>query len=92
MGVRGKEIFRLKKSNEMQLYADIYLLLNYPKFFGRPSRPSSGVHKNIVAASGTDHTIWGAISPHIMIYKYIMLMLKQGGTGGNDRVHCYVRW
>ena len=27
--------------------------------FGRPSRPSSGVHKTVVAASGTDHTIWG---------------------------------
>ena len=40
--------------------ADIYLLLNYSSCFGRPSRPSSGVHKTIVAASGTDHTIWGA--------------------------------
>jgi len=36
---------RLKKSNEMQLYADIYLLLNYSTYFGLPSRPSSGVHK-----------------------------------------------
>jgi len=44
----------------MQQYADIYLLLNYSTCFGRPSRPSSGVHKSIVAASGTDHTIWGA--------------------------------
>jgi len=51
---------RLKKSNEMQLYADIYLLLNYCTCFGRPSRLSSGVHKTLVAASGTDHTIWGA--------------------------------
>jgi len=50
----------LRKSNEMQLYADIYLLLNYSTCFGRPSRPSSGVHKSVVAASGTDHTIWGA--------------------------------
>jgi len=49
---------RLKKSNEMQQYADIYLLLNYSTRFGRPSRPSSGVHKTVVAASGTDHTIW----------------------------------
>jgi len=48
---------RLKKSNEMQQYADIYLLLNYSTCFGRPS---SGVHKTVVAASGTDHTIWGA--------------------------------
>ena len=51
---------RLKKSNEMQQYADIYLLLNYSTCFGRPARPSSGVHKTVVAASGTDHTIWGA--------------------------------
>jgi len=42
----------------MQLYADIYLLLNYFTCFGRPSRPSSGLHKTVVAASGTDHTIW----------------------------------
>ena len=44
----------------MQQYADIYLLLNYSTCFGRPSRPSSGVHKTVVAASGTHHTIWGA--------------------------------
>jgi len=50
---------RLKKSNEMQQYADICLLLNYSTCFGHPSRPSSGVHKTVVAGSGTDHTIWG---------------------------------
>jgi len=44
----------------MQQYADIYLLLNYSTCFGRPSRPSSRLHKNVVAACGTDHTIWGA--------------------------------
>jgi len=44
----------------MQEYADIYLLLNYSTCFGRPSRPSSGAHTTVVAASGTDHTIWGA--------------------------------
>ena len=44
----------------MQLYADIYLLLNYCTCFGRPSRPSSGVRKTVFAASGTDHSIWGA--------------------------------
>jgi len=48
---------RLKKSNEMQQYADIYLLLNYSKCFGRPSRPSSEGHKTVVATSGTDHSI-----------------------------------
>jgi len=45
---------------EMQQYADIYLLLNYSTCFGRPSRPLSGVHKIVVIASGTDHTIWEA--------------------------------
>jgi len=44
----------------MQQYADIYLLLNYSTCFGLPSRTSSGVHKTVVAASGTDHTNWGA--------------------------------
>ena len=53
---------RLKKSNEVRQYADIYLLLYYSTCFGRPSRPSSGVHESVVAASGTDHTIWGANS------------------------------
>jgi len=38
----------------MQQYADIYLLLNYCTYFGRPSRPSSGVRKTVVAASSTD--------------------------------------
>jgi len=50
--------FRSKESNKLQLYADIYLLLNYSTRFGRASRPSSGVHKTVVAASGTDHTVW----------------------------------
>ena len=52
----NKPHYRLKKSNKMQLYVDIYLLLNYSTCFGRPSYPSSGVHKTVVAASGTDHT------------------------------------
>ena len=51
---------RLKKSNKMQQYSDIYLLLNYFTCFGRTPRPSSGAHKTAVAASGTDHTIWGS--------------------------------
>jgi len=44
----------------MEQYADIYLLLNYSTCFGHPLRPSSGVHKTVVVAPGTDHTIWGA--------------------------------
>jgi len=46
----------------MQQYADIYLLLNYSTCFGRPSRPSSGIYKTVVAASGTDRTVCGASS------------------------------
>ena len=57
-GRRGN--IRLKKSNKIQAYADIYLLLNYSTCFGRPSHPSSRVHKTVVAVSDTDHTIWGA--------------------------------
>jgi len=41
----------------MQRHADIYLLLNYSTCFGRPSRPLSGVHKTVVAASDIDHTM-----------------------------------
>jgi len=44
----------------MQQYADIYLSLNYCICFGHLSRPSSGVHKTVVAVSGTGHTVWGA--------------------------------
>ena len=51
---------RLKKSNKLQQYVNIYLLLNYSTCFGHPSCPSSVVHKTVVAASGKDHNIWGA--------------------------------
>jgi len=44
----------------MQQYADSYLLLNYLTCFGRPSRPSSGVHETVVAASSRDQIIWEA--------------------------------
>jgi len=67
---------RLRKSSEMQQHADIYLLLNYCTCFGHPSRPSSGVHKTVVAASGTDRTIWGAsffkrglMCPYLVIFE-----------------------
>ena len=40
----------------MQQYADIYLLQVYSTYFGRPSRPSSGVQKTVTAASGTSHS------------------------------------
>jgi len=41
----------------MQQYAGIYLLQNKSTCFGCPSHPSSAVHKNINAASGTGHSI-----------------------------------
>jgi len=41
----------------MQQYAGVYLLQNYPKYFGCLSHPSSGVHKTATAASGTGHSI-----------------------------------
>jgi len=44
----------------MQLYAEIYLLLNYSTGFGRQSHLSSGVQKTAVAASGKYHAIWEA--------------------------------
>ena len=60
----------------MQLYANIYFLLKYPTFFGRPSRHSSGVHNTIVAVSRTDRTIWLAsffkrdkISPYLATFE-----------------------
>ena len=45
------------RSNSMQQYAGIYLLQNHSTCFGRPSHPSSGVHKTVTAASGTGHSI-----------------------------------
>ena len=36
----------------MEQYAGIYLLQVYSTCFGRPSRPSSGVYKTVIAASG----------------------------------------
>jgi len=67
--------FRLKKSNEMQQYADIYLLLNYSTCFGPPTRPSSGVRKTVFSASGADHTVREAsffkrdqISPYFVTF------------------------
>jgi hypothetical protein len=49
--------FRLKKSNEIHLYADIYLLLDDSTCLGRQSRPSSGVHKTVVEASDTNRLV-----------------------------------
>ena len=46
----------LIRSNKMRKYAGIYLLQVYFTCFGRPSRPTSGVHKTVTAASGTGHS------------------------------------
>jgi hypothetical protein len=48
----------LIRSNEIQQYAGIYFLQNYSACFGCLSHPSSGVHQNLTAASGTGHSIW----------------------------------
>ena len=65
---------KLMKSNKIQQHADIHLLQNHSTYFGWLPHPSSGVHKTVVAASGTDHTIWGAsffkrdqISPYLVL-------------------------
>ena len=47
----------LIRSNKMQQCAGIYLLHNYSTCFGCTSHPSSGVHKNVTAASGKSHSI-----------------------------------
>jgi len=47
----------LIRSNHMQQYAGIYLLQNQSTYFGCPSRPSSGIHTTVTAASGTGHSI-----------------------------------
>ena len=41
----------------MQHYTGIYLLQNYSTCFGRPSHPSSEVHKIVTAASGAGRTV-----------------------------------
>jgi len=47
----------LIRSNKMQQYAGIYLLKNHSICFGCPLHPSSGVHKTVISASGTGHSI-----------------------------------
>jgi len=42
----------------MQQYAGINLLQNYSTYFGCLSHPSSGVHQNVTAGSGTGHTTY----------------------------------
>ena len=42
----------------MEQYAGIYLLQVYSTCFGRPSRPSSGVYKTVIAASGIGHVTY----------------------------------
>jgi len=67
----------------MQQYADIYLLINYSTCFGRPSRPSSGVRKNVVAVSGTHHTIWGASffkRDHVVTFEEITKRNRPSGV------------
>ena len=46
-------------SNELQQYAGVYLVQNYPTCFGCLSHPSSGVHRTLTVASGTGHIVRG---------------------------------
>ena len=39
--------------DKIQQYEGIYLLQVYSTYFGRPSRPSTGVQKTLTVASGT---------------------------------------
>jgi len=72
MSLQAKEIFRLKKSNKMQQYANIYLLLNYSTCFGCPS---SGIHKTVVAASGTDHMVHYDMYQRQQLQFYVLLTM-----------------
>ena len=47
--------FILIRSNDIQQYAGVYLLLNYSTCFGCLSHPSSGLHPTVNAAPGTGH-------------------------------------
>ena len=53
----------LKRSNEMQQYAGVYLLQYYSTCFGCLSHPSSGVDQTVIAASGTGHSVRATV-PH----------------------------
>jgi len=64
----------------MQQYADIHLQLKYSACFGRPSRPSSGVHKIVIAASVADHTIWEA-SKLVCTKQIDLICLIEGHVG-----------
>ena len=63
----------------MQQYADIYLLGKYSTCFGHPSRPSSGVHKTVLAASGTGHTD-----------NIICMIVAASGTDHTDSMICMI--
>ena len=62
----------------MQLHTDIYLRLNYSTCFGRQSRPSSGIHKTVVAVSGTDRTIWRAsLLKRVLVWSHLSKLAPQ---------------
>jgi len=78
---------RLNKSNKIQQYADIYLLLNCSTRFGRPSCPSSGVHKTVVAAYVTDNTIWGRsfFKRDVRLKGFVCVCVRACFRGGDER-------
>jgi len=64
----------LIRSNKMQQYAGIYLLQVYSTCFMCTLHPSSGVHENVTAASGT-----GLIRP---CWRKVVAMLRKTCTRG----------
>jgi len=50
------------KIQQMQQYADIYLLQSHSTCFGVSQHPSSGVLNNLTTASGTGHNTITATS------------------------------
>jgi len=51
----------------MRQYEGIYLLQVYTTCFGRPSPPSSGVQKTVIAASGTGHSNSETLSSNVAL-------------------------
>ena len=62
----------------MQQYAVYILLQNHSTSFGRRPRPSSGVHKTVVTATGTSHMIMQlphSVAKLRLLQFYILLMM-----------------
>ena len=65
----------LIRSNEMQLYAGVYLPQSYSTCFGFISHPSSGVHQTVTAASGTGHSV--RATTLLLLLLLLLLLFKK---------------